>query len=651
MAIEITSDIIFTDEQLAKHFKIFAGPGAGKTHFLVENVKNIVTTHPYIAKSRGRKVLCITYTNAAVDEITRRLDRYNDSVEIHTIHGFIIEYIIKPFQQDLREIMFEEFGIKVEGKAKITSQVEGVGILHGVDKADIFKYITDTTGESLELNYSKKIMGDVQVKIMDYMQENVLFSTRTANEKLSSSSKIANNHLLPIKDYIWSFVKKLTHDEILYFGYRILERNHTALYATRVRFPFIFVDEFQDTNPLQTKLIKLIGMQSTIIGIIGDVAQSIYSFQGAKPSQFVNFTMPGERELVEYVIKGNRRSTANIVTFCNFLRQSDINLLQYSKKIYKSDEVKIETEANKVHFIIGEGDNAKNKIAEIVTSGGVVLTRTWASAFSYINGITQEQVICLKKIYNNYYTSPINIRHDIEEDSFVTWVRAFKFIFGLWNGYRTGAFVDVIRAFSFYIEFDYKKITPKLISQIKKLSECLFFELDENTTSETAVSIIEKFNNTILEEQYSEITSILDSDFKINVFDDADRDDLKANVNKLNWQTSYKLFTEVFSVGSKYMTVHQAKGLEWEKVVVSLIPNKASNKDNTTLDVMYSKPLLLEEEAAQEFTRMYYVACSRAKEDLYIHLPSGFDKSLIDATISAFTTNSVQKVEFEIIMK
>ena len=157
MAVEIISSDIFTPEQLTMHSKIFAGPGAGKTHFLVENVKNIVTTHPFVAKSRTRKVLCITYTNAAVDEIVRRLDRYADSVEIHTIHGFIIEHIIKPFQQDLREIISEEFGITLDGKGQITSQVEGLGILHGIDKADIFKYITDKTAEITEQKKNKKI--------------------------------------------------------------------------------------------------------------------------------------------------------------------------------------------------------------------------------------------------------------------------------------------------------------------------------------------------------------------------------------------------------------------------------------------------------------------------------------------------------------
>lgn len=649
MAIEITSGDILTVEQLTMHSKIFAGPGAGKTHFLVENVKNIVTTHPHVAQSRARKVLCITYTNAAVEEIARRMDRYADSVEIYTIHGFIIEHIIKPFQHDLREIISEEFGITVGSRGKITSQVEGLGILHGVDKTEMFKYITDITSESLELSYSKKVMGDVQVKTSDYIQDAASFASKTAEKKLSASSKIKTTHILPIKQYVWSVVKKLTHDEILYFGYRILQRNHTALYALRVRFPFIFVDEFQDTNPLQTMLIKLIGAKSTVIGIIGDIAQSIYSFQGAKPSQFANFAMSGERELTEYIINGNRRSTSNIVNFCNYLRQSDTNVLQYSIKPYPNDVAKFMAETKKVHFIIGDGDGAKNQIAEVIVHGGVVLTRTWAAAFSYIRGITPEQVACLNKIYNSYYTTPIDIRRDIEEHSFVTWVRAFKFIFGLWNGYRTGAFVDVLRVFSFYTEIDYKKITPKLISQMKTLSEYLFSGLDENTTCKTTVSVIDNFNKKIADGQYSEIIAIFGSDFKITVFDDADREDLKANVLALNWQTSYKLFSEVFSAGSKYMTVHQAKGLEWEKVVVSLIPNKASNRDNTTIDAMYRNPRLLEEEAAQEFTRMYYVACSRAKEDLFIHLPSGFTSNIIDTAISSFTTKSGQIVEYEII--
>jgi len=94
--------------------------------------------------------------------------------------------------------------------------------------------------------------------------------------------------------------------------------------------------------------------------------------------------MGGERELAEYVINGNRRSTANIVNFCNYLRQSDINVSQYSTKPYLNNELKLTTEAKKVHFIMGDGNDAKIQIAEIIAGGGVVLTRNWASSFSYI---------------------------------------------------------------------------------------------------------------------------------------------------------------------------------------------------------------------------------------------------------------------------
>ena len=133
MAFEIESGTILTTEQLQNHAKIYAGPGAGKTHFLVENVKNIAINHSTISKSNMRKVLCITYTNAAVEEITYRLNRFGDSVEIFTIHGFIIEHIIKPFQIDLRRIIKEPYasiqGSELEGtnlrtKAYIISKIK-----------------------------------------------------------------------------------------------------------------------------------------------------------------------------------------------------------------------------------------------------------------------------------------------------------------------------------------------------------------------------------------------------------------------------------------------------------------------------------------------------------------------------------------------
>lgn len=94
------------------------------------------------------------------------------------------------------------------------------------------------------------------------------------------------------------------------------------------------------------------------------------------------------------------------------------------------------------------------------------------------------------------------------------------------------------------------------------------------------------------------------------------------------------------------MTVHQAKGLEWDKVIVSVIP---SNRDDINIASLYSSPCLINETLADEFTRMYYVACSRAKEELYVHIPSGCTESDIKSAIKAFCETSGQSIAYQII--
>ena len=641
MVNEITSGYIFNKEQLQTHSKIYAGPGAGKTHFLVENVKNIITNNDAIAKSKSRKILCITYTNAAVDEIHKRLERYIDYVEAYTIHGFIIEHIIKPFQRDLIDIMKSDFNISVSEKGKITSQIEGLGILHGIDKEEIFNYIKRTNPgkfDTDEFNYSKKIMSDVEVDNNKFLSS---ISTGEFSYELKASNKINKEHIVPIKQYIWSVVRKLTHDEILYFGYRILEKNPTALYAMRVKFPFIFIDEFQDTNPLQTLIVKLIGQKSSKIIVVGDIAQSIYSFQGAKPSDFKSFCIDSESDNV-YSISGNRRSTENIVNFCDFLRKADTSVTQNSIKIYANDEAKRISESKKIHFIIGESDENRKIINEIINEGAVVLTRAWAAAFDYIQNIEESQAAILKKIYNSYYNTPINIRDEIVEHNNVKWVRAFRFIFKLWESFKNGSFIDMLSALQIYLQIDAKYITPKFIFRLNNMLRNVFDNINESSIT---YEIIQKFNNQLLNVEYADLKELFKGNInEISVFDEQDRDELTNNVKTLRWDTSYKLFTEVFSANSKYMTTHQAKGLEWDKVIVSLTPTR---RDNINISDVFSKPQLTEENSSDEFMRMYYVACSRAKEDLYIHIQSGCTKEVIVSNLNEYIRNTNCKLEYE----
>lgn len=642
MVSAITSGDILSEEQLHCHSKIYAGPGAGKTHFLVENVKNIITSNEAIVKSKSRKVLCITYTNAAVDEIKRRLEGYTDYVEAYTIHRFIIGHIIEPFQKDLIDIMKSDFNISVSKKGKITSQVEGLGILHGIDKEEIYSYIKRKDPgcfDSEEIYYSKKLMGEVEVDNELFLKSKT--SAETPAYKIKASARIKEEHIIPIKQFIWSEVRKLTHNEILYFGYRILESNPVALYSIRVKFPFIFVDEFQDTNPLQTLLVKLIGKRSTKITVVGDIAQSIYSFQGAKPSDFNDFCIDPEHDNV-YSISDNRRSTENIVNFCNFLRQSDNSVTQKSIKAYSSDEIKRISEAKKIHFIIGESDEKRKIISDVINNGAVVLTRAWAAAFDYIQGIDASQAAILKKIYNSYYNTPINIRNEIVEQNNVKWVRAFRFIFKLWESFKNGSFIDMLSALQIYLQIDAKYITPKFIFKLNHILTAVFENISDSSIT---CDIIQSFNNQLLNEEYADLRELFKEGIdEISVFSEQDREDLIYNVTSLRWDTSYKLFTEVFSENSKYMTAHQAKGLEWDKVIVSLTPTRG---DKTNISDVFSRPQLTMENSSNEFVRIFYVACSRAKEDLYIHIPDGCTADTIASSLDAYIQNTNCKLEYE----
>jgi len=633
MVIDIKSGDLLSEEQLKHHIKVYAGPGAGKTHFLVENIKNIIKTDAKLKNSKTRKVLCVTYTNAAVDEINKRLELYKNELEVFTIHGFIIEYIIKPYQSELKKHMFSDFGIKIETNEKITSQIEGLGILHGYDKQEIFSYVNKINDTNEDISYSKKIMGEVEVDIDKYLSENI--------STIKKSNSISENHKIPLKKYLWTEAKKLTHNEILYFGYKIATENSTIAYALRVQFPYIFIDEFQDTHPLQAKLMKYLGEKSTIIGVIGDKAQSIYSFQGAKPSQFIEFNLTADTshtDTWEYNIVGNRRSTENIIKLCNYIRNSDV-LQQVSIKKYSDNTQKNAIEQNKVVFLLGESSAINEKIANIVDSGGVILTRTWAAAFNYMFGVDEPQKRILRNVYNSYFASPIDIRAEIAElteITNVTWVRAFKFIILLYDAYTTKSVNSILKAFQLYINIGNLKNNQSFNAQIIIMLNNFLIELFENLPNEKSmVDIIDNFNNCVNREEYSKLKELLvryskiPSDFfKITYFNEEDRDNLVDNVRSLEWLTAYKLFKTVFSSDSKYMTVHQAKGLEWKQVIVSLEPSQRF--DGILFLEMFANPAILNETSQDEFTRMFYVACSRAEEQLYIHIRTEHSLFVVD---------------------
>lgn len=146
------------------------------------------------------------------------------------------------------------------------------------------------------------------------------------------------------------------------------------------------------------------------------------------------------------------------------------------------------------------------------------------------------------------------IRDEKREHNNVMWVKAFKIIFNLWEGYNNKSFGDIILTLQKYFQISLSKIEINQIYSIYEFLKELFIDIRSDTLT---VDIIEKFNSLILQKKNTILKNLFGiNDIGIYIFSEYDKEDLKQNVKCLKWNTSYCLFNEVFCENSKYMTVH-----------------------------------------------------------------------------------------------
>lgn len=93
-------------------FRISAGPGAGKTHWLITHIQHVLQNSPRLGCNK--KIACITYTNVAVETILKRLGFIADRVEVSTIHSFLYKNIVKPYLSFIAN-EFEFDVVKMDG--------------------------------------------------------------------------------------------------------------------------------------------------------------------------------------------------------------------------------------------------------------------------------------------------------------------------------------------------------------------------------------------------------------------------------------------------------------------------------------------------------------------------------------------------------
>ena len=264
MDISVASELesSLSEITIDEHFKLYAGPGAGKTTFLTNHIKHILKSSKKLKKTR--QIACITYTNTAVNTLVQRLEGCTDSTEVCTIHSFCYKYIVKPYIWLLKEDSI--CSDKIDGHEEIKLR-----------RSQLREFKSNS--QQLHFNDDKalvKALGKLKWVLED--GEPALKFLKFIDGRIGSYSIKKNSYIL-YKQLYWS-EGKLSHDDVLYFAYRIIKEKTEVLKIIRARFPYVLIDEFQDTSPIQTEIIKMIGEKETCIGVIGDICQSIYSFQG-----------------------------------------------------------------------------------------------------------------------------------------------------------------------------------------------------------------------------------------------------------------------------------------------------------------------------------------------------------------------------------
>lgn len=333
MVTEITSSSLIPVET---SFRLKAGPGAGKTYWLINHVRNVMSKAEL--GKRG-KIGCFSYSNIGVDTISSRLGKCN-KVDVCTLHSFLYTNLIGPYLY----LIADDFGFNI-------NKFNGV-----VDDYILSDYpIMESLQKDLRANpktsktyLDPKLWNDYLTHLRWYLSKD--------EGKLSCRSSKPINDKYPAPPSLGIMYKKvawnhgiLHYDDVNFFAYKLLLKYPFLSNVMSKSYPYIFIDEFQDTNPIQSDIISRIGNAGGIIGVIGDVAQSIYGFMWAKPKSFLEFTVPG---LKEYVIKNNRRSLRNIVEFLNALRQD------------LKQETIFEEAGDKVCFLVGSKEKAYRYVSE-----------------------------------------------------------------------------------------------------------------------------------------------------------------------------------------------------------------------------------------------------------------------------------------------
>lgn len=294
---------------------VIAGAGSGKTRVLTYRIAYLLDQG-----IPAKNILALTFTNKAAREMKERIallvgEKAARSLWMGTFHSIFARILRKE-------------GYRFGYESNFT-------IYDTVDSKNLIKTII----KELDLNPENYKPGEIYGRVSSAKNNLITPRAYASNQTLQAKDAGANKPMVAeiYKHYFLRCRKAgaMDFDDLL-LNTNILFRDFPeVLKEYQERFKFLLVDEYQDTNLSQYLIVKKLVENHKNICVVGDDAQSIYAFRGAKIENILNFKTdyPGHKI---YKLEQNYRSTQNIVNAANSLIAK--NLGQIQKKVWSSNE-------------------------------------------------------------------------------------------------------------------------------------------------------------------------------------------------------------------------------------------------------------------------------------------------------------------------
>ncbi|MFA6533143.1 MAG: ATP-dependent DNA helicase [Patescibacteria group bacterium] len=694
------SDYVLNKEQqqAVKYNKgpllIIAGAGTGKTSVIVEKIKFLVKKK----LAKPEQILALTFTEKAASEMEERVDQAMPygyfQMNISTFHAFA--------EQILKENGYQ---IGLSPSYRLMTEAETIIFL----KKNLFlfelKYFRPLGNpnkflEALLQHFSR--LRDENVSPEEYIRY-----AQVKNEKLKIKN-LDEDELIERAKYqelaiAYQTYQKLKLKEglmdfadLVYYVLQLFQKRSNILKRYQQQYPFVLVDEFQDTNISQYQLIRLLCpvKKNPNLTVVGDDSQAIYKFRGASISNIINF-MKDYKKTRQITLKKNYRSNQTILdTAYKLIKNNNPDTLEFKLGISKNLIANKPDYKEAINFYLSENveEESDQVVKEIIKlsktykySDFAILSRANNHSEPFIRSLLRAGIPFQFLGPGTLYKQPevkdliayLKILYDLEDSPslfrllYMDIYSIDKKDISLLLSFSKKINQSFFNAMEIYLidrsEYEiYKKYLPLLKSETKqkllKIYQMIIKHLGllkTNTAGQILYYFLEDsgllLTLTNYKNEAQEKVAINISNFfnKLKMFESEHEDaSVFAVIDFINMsiemgESPILAKTDTSSLNAvNILTVHSAKGLEFPVVfLVNLteerFPTRHKKETIGIPEALIKEILPVGDYHIQEERRLFYVGLTRAEDQLFLSSSKFYGEGKRQRKISRFVMETL----------